>query len=56
MSQVSNSPESQLGFLPVNLRSIHLTAEQFEELCRNNRDLRMELTAKGELILMPPTG
>ena len=33
-----------------------LTGEEFEQLCRDNRDTRMELTARGELILMPPTG
>jgi Uma2 family endonuclease len=32
------------------------TSEQFEQLCRDNRDIRMELTSQGELILMPPTG
>ena len=35
---------------------IQLTDEQFEELCRNNRDLRFEQTAAGDLIIMPPTG
>jgi Uma2 family endonuclease len=35
---------------------ISLTHAQFHELCRENRDLRLELTAKGELIVMPPTG
>jgi Uma2 family endonuclease len=33
-----------------------LTGEEFEQLCQDNRETRMELTAKGELILMPPTG
>jgi Uma2 family endonuclease len=43
--------------LTLNLKSItHLTHEQFRELCRDNRDIRLELTAKGELIIMPPTG
>ena len=32
------------------------TDEQFYELCQANRDLRLERTAKGELIIMPPTG
>jgi Uma2 family endonuclease len=35
---------------------IGLSDEQFEELCRNNRDLRFEQTVSGELIIMPPTG
>jgi Uma2 family endonuclease len=35
---------------------LKLTNEQFEQLAAANRDLRLELTAKGELIIMPPTG
>lgn len=48
----SNSP-----FLPFSLdfHSEKLTEKQFEELCRNNRDLKFELTSKGELIIVPPT-
>jgi Uma2 family endonuclease len=33
-----------------------LTDEQFFQLCQKNRDLRFERTAKGELIIMSPTG
>jgi Uma2 family endonuclease len=33
-----------------------LTHEQFEQLCRKYRKLRLELTSTGELIVMPPTG
>ncbi|MGC9506014.1 Uma2 family endonuclease, partial [Baaleninema sp.] len=36
--------------------TITLTDAQFAEICRNNRDLRFERTAKGDLIVMPPTG
>jgi len=35
--------------------TIELTDEQFFQLCQNNRDLRLERTAEGELIIMPPT-
>jgi Uma2 family endonuclease len=42
--------------LALNIESISLNDEQFAQLCRDNRDLRLELTAKGELIIMPPTG
>jgi Uma2 family endonuclease len=43
--------------LTLNLDSIvHLTHDQFRALCRENRDIRLELTAQGELIVMPPTG
>ena len=36
--------------------TIELTDEQFFQLCQHNQDLRIERTAQGELILMPPTG
>ena len=43
--------------LPAPLElDIDLTDEQFFQLCQNNRDLRFERTATGELIIMPPTG
>jgi Uma2 family endonuclease len=38
--------------IPTTLR---FTPEQFEAICAANRDLRLELTAKGGLIEMPPT-
>ncbi|NER36250.1 MAG: Uma2 family endonuclease [Oscillatoria sp. SIO1A7] len=42
---------------PPNLGEIlQLTDEQFYELCQNNRDLRIERTAGGDLIVMAPTG
>lgn len=43
--------------LTLNLKPvIHLTHERFHALCQENRDLRLELTAQRELIIMPPTG
>ena len=42
--------------LALNVQSVSLTDEQFEKLCRDNPDLRIELTSRGELIVMPPTG
>lgn len=33
-----------------------LTDEQFFQFCQINRELKIEMTAKGELIIMPPTG
>ena len=42
--------------LHVDFSSVPLTNEQFYRLCSDNPELRMELTAKGELILMSPTG
>jgi Uma2 family endonuclease len=34
---------------------IDLTDEQFYKLCQLNRDIRLERSAGGELIVMPPT-
>ncbi|MGD2181274.1 Uma2 family endonuclease [Lusitaniella coriacea] len=39
-----------------NTTLLHVTPEQFEELAAANRDLRLERTAQGELIVNPPTG
>jgi Uma2 family endonuclease len=43
-------------FLELNVKSVGLTDEQFYLLCRDNPDLRFELTAQKGLIIMPPTG
>ena len=37
----------------IGLRQV--TPEQFEQLCRDYSELRLELTSTGELIAMPPT-
>lgn len=42
--------------LKLNIRAAHLSDEQFLQLCRENPDLRIEMSARGELIIMPPTG
>jgi Uma2 family endonuclease len=36
--------------------TVALTDEQFYHLCMANEEWRMELTAEGELMIMPPTG
>ncbi|WP_044206667.1 Uma2 family endonuclease [Coleofasciculus chthonoplastes] len=36
--------------------TVTLTDEQFYQLCIANEEHRMELTAEGDLIIMPPTG
>jgi Uma2 family endonuclease len=35
---------------------IDMSDEQFFELCQLNRDLRLERTRQGDLVIMPPTG
>jgi Uma2 family endonuclease len=42
--------------LALSVDSVELTDKQFYRLCQDNRDLRLELTADGELIIMLPTG
>lgn len=42
------------GFM-LDFHSARLTEEQFEELCRNHADAKFELSAGGDLIVMPPT-
>jgi Uma2 family endonuclease len=36
--------------------AIDMTDQQFFELCHLNRDLRLERTCQGDLVVMPPTG
>ncbi|MDB9516766.1 Uma2 family endonuclease [Roseofilum reptotaenium CS-1145] len=47
--------ETLLLTLPKTLK-LYVTQEQFEALAASNRELRLERTAQGELIVNPPTG
>jgi len=42
--------------LTLNVKSAGLTEEQFYQLCADNPELRLELTADGELVILSPTG
>jgi Uma2 family endonuclease len=42
--------------ITLNLKAVHLTDEQFYQLCLANPDVRVERTLKGALILMAPVG
>ena len=44
------------AFILNNPETGSITEEQFYQLCAANRDLRLERTARGDLIIMPPTG
>ena len=53
------APETEIEIHPLVVRMhpvINLTDDQFFEFCQINRDLRIERTATGELLIMPPTG
>jgi len=43
------------GKLVLNAESVGLSPEQFFRLCRDNPELRLELTARKEIIIMSPT-
>ncbi|MBD2486848.1 Uma2 family endonuclease [Aulosira sp. FACHB-615] len=55
MVQIPVNPENLLIELPKAI-ALYVTPEQFAALAAANRDLRLERTAKGELIVNPPTG
>ena len=52
------APASEATYLPspltLNFRAIEMTDDQLVQFCADNRELRIELTAKKELIIMPP--
>ncbi|MGK7943338.1 MAG: Uma2 family endonuclease, partial [Microcystaceae cyanobacterium] len=45
-----------MSAVTLNVNTVGLTDEQFYQLCQVNETWRLELTAKGELIIMPPLG
>jgi Uma2 family endonuclease len=55
MVQTSAQLETLSLELPRSLK-LYVTPEQFEALAASNRELRLERTAQGELIVNPPTG
>ncbi len=50
-------PELDMDTYTIDLSPIiHLTPSQFQQICIANPDLKLERTAKGELVIMSPTG
>ena len=43
------------AFLPVILTARPMSDEEFAEFCAQHPDLFFEMTAEGEIIVMPPT-
>jgi len=61
MDPATHTPDAQIfaeGFpIIVRLRPVvEMTDDQFFEFCQINRELRIERTAQGELLIMPPAG
>lgn len=55
MLEISTQLETICIELPTAI-ALYVTPEQFEAIALANRDLRLERTAAGELIVNPPTG
>jgi Uma2 family endonuclease len=55
---IATTPKSSVDPLFLNIinAKLSVTPEDFDQLCLDNPDLRLELTKDGELIAMPPTG
>jgi Uma2 family endonuclease len=51
---IATSTDTQPLLLDVSNTTLHVTPEQFDLLCIDNRDLRLELSPTGELIVMTP--
>ena len=56
MAATHSVEQNPSGILILSVQSVHLTDEQFYDLCRDNPELRFELTARKELVIMSPTG
>ncbi len=57
MTIKSVSSKSEYPYVVMRLDSVlTLDADTFFDLAQANRDLRMELSAEGDLIVMPPAG
>jgi Uma2 family endonuclease len=50
------SLEAKPLLLDVHSITLRVTHEEFEKLCQDNPERSLELTASGELIVMPPVG
>ena len=55
LQKSSTQPETIYLELPTKI-SIQVTQEDFEAISAVNRNLRLERSAEGELIVNPPTG
>jgi Uma2 family endonuclease len=53
---IATFPKKESLLLDVHHTVLRATPEQFERLCLQNPDLRLELTKDGELIVMAPAG
>ena len=43
------------AYMPLKLTAPGITDEEFQELCEEYEDFRVEYSAEGDLLVMPPT-
>lgn len=55
-STIESQVDSQLWPIGATNGLLQVAPEDFDRLCAQNPDLRLELTKDGKLIIMPPTG
>jgi Uma2 family endonuclease len=55
MTVATSELKTQPLLLDVSNTTLHVTSEQFDKLCFDNPDLRLEMMSNGELIVMPPS-
>jgi Uma2 family endonuclease len=53
---ISTATQAEPLLLNVSNTVLHVSASEFDSLCLDNPDLRLELTKDNELIVMSPTG
>lgn len=55
MTVAKNLGDPQELRLNISNANLHITSEQFERLCADNPDLKLELSRDGELIFISPS-
>jgi Uma2 family endonuclease len=48
--------DRMMNSLTLDMKSVNLTNDQFDQLCLHNPEWRIEQTANGEMIVMAPVG
>jgi Uma2 family endonuclease len=56
VKNISADTQTQPLLLNISNTVLHVTSSEFDSLCLDNPDLRLELTKNQELIVMSPTG
>jgi len=56
MANIAETLESEPWVIRMPADVVKMTDDQFFEFCQANRDLRLERTAEGDILIMPPAG